>query len=31
LKYILSNAGIDVAGADSGQTAIDKVTRIWLI
>jgi DNA-binding response OmpR family regulator len=29
LKYILSNAGIDVAGADSGQSAIDKVSRIW--
>lgn len=29
LKYILSNAGIDVAGADSGQAAIDKVSRIW--
>jgi DNA-binding response OmpR family regulator len=29
LKYILSNAGIDVAGADSGQTAIDKVPKIW--
>ena len=29
LKYILSNAGIDVAGADSGQSAIDKVSRVW--
>ena len=29
IKYILSNAGIDVAGADSGQSAIDKVSRIW--
>ncbi len=29
LKYILSNAGIDVAGADSGKSAIDKVSRIW--
>lgn len=29
LKYILSNAGIDVAGADCGQAAIDKVSRIW--
>lgn len=28
LKYILSNAGIDVSGAESGRTAIDKVTRI---
>jgi DNA-binding response OmpR family regulator len=29
LKYILSNAGIDVSGADSGQAAIDRISRIW--
>lgn len=29
LKYILSNAGIDVSGAESGQVAVDKVSRIW--
>jgi two-component system, OmpR family, response regulator VicR len=29
IKYVLSNAGIDVAGAESGQSAIDKVPRIW--
>jgi DNA-binding response OmpR family regulator len=29
IKYILSNAGIDVAGAENGQSAIDKVPKIW--
>jgi DNA-binding response OmpR family regulator len=29
MKYVLSNAGIDVAGAESGKSALDKIPRIW--